>query len=100
MMHMQMIRVPVQALCTECEDDVRTNRPNVRYEPGGRGIDRDTNEGLWVLRGRGSSHPRIAVTEQANVRHADLSHRLAQLPFADHTESLRVVETGNRALAG
>src|SRR5215207_2731510 len=50
-----------------------------------------------MLGGRGSRHSRVTVAEQANVRYADLSHRLAELPFPDGAEALRIVEASDGA---
>src|SRR5829696_191965 len=48
-MRVQMVRVPVQTLRTECEDDVWADRPNVRDEPVDRSIDWCADERLRVL---------------------------------------------------
>ena len=52
-----------------------------------------------MIGGRRSRHPRVTVAEEANVRYADLSHRLAQLSFADDAKPLGVVETSDRAFS-
>ena len=43
-MHVQMVRVAVETLRTECEDDVRADRADVRCELGGDGLDGRANE--------------------------------------------------------
>ena len=48
-MHMQVIRVPVQTFWTEREDHVRADRPNMRYEIRRGGLDRYANERLRML---------------------------------------------------
>src|SRR5215212_9135251 len=48
-MRVQMVRVPVQSLRTEREDDVRADRPDFHSEPGGRGLDWYADERLRVL---------------------------------------------------